>query len=520
MKQSKEIFKRVAIGAMAVFMLLPTFVSCKKKNSDDNSTSEVSTTGEAEAKDVLEGVNFGGKSLDVLYWKSNNLQEYMKEYDAVDEINQMVYERNKRTEEQLGLSVTWNEFTNGGGRGAEFVKAVEEDVLAGGGYDVICSQNMDAGTLTVNGMYSDLKRSKYMDFSSPWWRQKLLQDCTIYDKLYFCTGDISTNLIFMSSVIFFNKTMVENNHINESIEQRYGVKSLYELVESGLWTYEAMFSLSQDIWTDNDNNKEKSFEDTFGFGTYGTLVDNFYYGAGYKMIDVDSDGLRRSSDYTDKVEQVESILTLCKNFFEKDGALDFNRLKGENYFDIVRNSFKNNKLMFSMAPASHAKVGLYNAVNDLRYGVLPVPKYTVDQEGGYSSVLSNQYSMYGVSIASSKADAASAYLQGLGKYSYELTRPVIYEKTMKGKFSEKSEDARMWECVEKSQTFDLGRIFAESFRGTNASGTEIVITTDQFAGKIHRGTNTWQSSVDAWRVKLGACCNNINAQLKKIAETN
>ena len=78
----------------------------------------------------------------------------------------------------------------------------------------------------------------------------------------------------------------------------------------------------------------------------------------------------------------------------------------------------------------------------------------------------------------------------------------------------------MWECVEKSQTFDLGRIFAESFRGTNASGTEIVITTDQFAGKIHRGTNTWQSSVDAWRVKLGACCNNINAQLKKIAETN
>ena len=135
MKQSKEIFKRVAIGAMAVFMLLPTFVSCKKKNSDDNSTSEVSTTGEAEAKDVLEGVNFGGKSLDVLYWKSNNLQEYMKEYDAVDEINQMVYERNKRTEEQLGLSVTWNEFTNGGGRGAEFVKAVEEDVLAGSGQE-------------------------------------------------------------------------------------------------------------------------------------------------------------------------------------------------------------------------------------------------------------------------------------------------------------------------------------------------------------------------------------------------
>lgn len=512
--ERKQKFFRFAAGLLAVLMMIPVMASCKKKKGGDEEDNTVTTeSGDTTQRNVLDGVDFGGKELGVLYWKSGNLQEYVPKYDSADEINQEVYNRNEAAKSRIGVNVVWTECT-GAGYGKPYIEMASNDAQTGGVFDIFCGQSRDAGSLAIQGLYSNLKQYEYIDLESPWWATRLAKDCTIYDKLFFCTGDISTNLVFMTSAIFFNKDMVENYHINDAIKEKYGAEDLYDLVEQGNWTYEAMMTLSQDIYFDNDVNEKKSEADTLGFGTYGTLVDNFWYGAGYMMVDVNEDGLKRSNDYTGKVDEVTSILFMCKNFFTKDGALLFDRVVTKEVYKSVRDSFRDGRIMFSMAPASHALVGAYNAKEGLRYGILPIPKYTTEQDG-YSSVNSHHYSLYGVSTASNKRDAATAFLQALGEASYTTTRTMIYEKTMSGKLSDTSSDEKMWDYVIKSQTFDLGRIFADSIVGTNDSGKPVKITLDVFSTKVKKGSDTWNSSVDAWKNQLATCCNTINESIRK-----
>jgi hypothetical protein len=69
--------------------------------------------------------------------------------------------------------------------------------------------------------------------------------------------------------------------------------------------------------------------------------------------------------------------------------------------------------------------------------------------------------MYGVAAASDTPHIAAAYIHVLGKFSYDITRPVFFNETMKLKYSEDKNDSEMWDYVIESQSYDVGRLFCE-----------------------------------------------------------
>ena len=94
---------------------------------------------------------------------------------------------------------------------------------------------------------------EYLNFDNPWWPESLIETVTIDDKLYFASGDISTNLIYMMHGMFFNKDMMD----------RFSMEYPYELVLEGKWTLDKMLDMTKDVYIDlNDNNKDKN--DQFG----------------------------------------------------------------------------------------------------------------------------------------------------------------------------------------------------------------------------------------------------------------
>jgi ABC-type glycerol-3-phosphate transport system substrate-binding protein len=499
--------KKLLLLILALTMMLTVLVSCSKSQTNKNPTDTTasSTTTDTDDDDdestsVLDGVSFNNESLKVLYWSDTNVTEYEEIFDAnSSNLEQEVYNRCERSESQLNIVTTWVPIL-GNASNKEYITTAELANQNGGEYDLYVCYSCYAATLTTRGVFSNLKQYTYMDFDHAAWPQSLVEDCTLNDKLYFCTGDVSTNLIYMTSVVFFNTDMVSDYSINDKIKEQYGESSLYDLVTTGKWTFDALYSLSKDIYSDNNQNGKKDSSDTYGFGTYGPLLPNFYYGTGMKMVESTGSSITMSQDFYNS-DKISTILSKAQEFlFDSNDAYYY----GTSAYEATRNSFAAGLCLFSLAPASHAYV-THSKTSGLNYSVLPIPKYTESQDR-YYSIHSLPYSMYGIATASKYQDITAAFLEALAENSYTTTRIAIYDKLMKYQYATDSIDSLMWDYVADSQVFDCSRIFQQSFT-SGQSPTEL------FTTRLAADNSNWVSIVTSYQQSLETYCATISSEL-------
>ena len=507
MQKQTKLWMRVLALTLVVFMLGSMLLACRKKEEPSADTTNpssdvVAPNTDTGKKDVLDGVRYNGETINVYGWIPANIVELVTEFSAeLGVVEQNVYKRLDETQKQLNIKVNWKE-ENGSGSHPEFIQnAVTANTT--GAYDAICAYSQWAAALTTQGICKNLLQFNTLDFNHPAWPKGMLDQLTMYDKLFFCTGDISTNLIFMTSVVFVNTDMVSTWGINEKIQQLYGEKDLYDLVREGKWTYDAMFKLTEGVWQNSDSTAGRTVGDTYGLSTTTNLICNFYAGSGYKIIESDEEGLYLSEDYTN-IDSIEKLLKAVVDPLHDSGYCYFN----PNDSSSVKLNFAAGLHLFCLAPASHAYLTHYHT-DGLNYSAVPVPKYDAAQDS-YHSYHSYPYSNYLVTTGAAHADIAASFLQCLAQWSYDTTRIAIFENTMKARFSQGDSDiTEMWEMIVDSQTFDLARIFRRDLR-RGGSGAYLA---DQFNEKIDAGRTDWSNVVDSHEQELKDLIAAINAKL-------
>ena len=504
MQKQTKLWMRVLSLTLVVLMLGSMLLACKKKDegaADTTNGGDVVNSDDGK-KNVLDGVRYNGETIYIYGWIPSNIAEQVQEFSSeLGVVEQNVYKRLDETKKQLNINVDWKQEKHG----TAFIQSASTANQTGG-YDVIACYSMNAATLTTQGICKNLLSFNTMDFTQPCWPSDMIDQTTIYNKLYFCTGDISTNLIFMTSLVFVNMDMVSTWKINEKIQEKYGEENIYDLVREGKWTYDAMFTLTEGIWQNSDGTAGKTAGDTYGLGTYNTLMCNFYSGAGYTLVNADADGLYLSEDYTD-VDSIEKLLKdVCEPLYDSGYCYTYGGDYGK-----VRENFSAGLHLFSLAPASHAYVTHYHTDN-LNYAALPVPKYDAAQDG-YHSYHSNPYTNYIVASGSANPQIAASFLQCLAQWSYDTTRIAIFENTMKARFAQGDSDiTEMWEMIVESQTFDLGRIFQNSFQRGGA-GTILI---NQFNAKIEAGRTDWENIMSSYKQELEDMVTALNTTLSTL----
>ena len=190
---------------------------------------------------------------------------------------------------------------------AAFVKAVETDMKSGNPqYDLVGSYSSTAGTLAYNGYSADLLTLEHIDLDMPWWPSELIGTSTLNNHLYFATGDISTNLLYMMYATFYNKA-----YLNE-----FGLTDPNTLVSSGKWTLEEFEKMTKGIYSDVDGDGKKSDGDRYGYATYWLHLDCLFGSVGIKSVEKNSDDLLTVSDsyYSEKTQRMlERRLVLCRS---------------------------------------------------------------------------------------------------------------------------------------------------------------------------------------------------------------
>ena len=444
--------KKIICLLIALVMLCTAFVGCKKEDENENGTY-VPPVNDPYEKDDLPSLNYGGDTLTVLYWEDNFHDEFNITEPSDDMVSNAVYNRDRAVKQRLNIQLDY--IGTPGWETAPFVAFLNTDVFSGAcEYDIACSASITVASCATSNLCEDLLDYDYINFDKPWWPEALTEEATINRKLYFASGDISTSYLYEMYINFYNLDMVQEYKLTDDFTQ---------LALAGKWTWDKFYEFSNAVgYNEKNGDNIPSNGDIFGFITETGAIDCAFYSADLHMFSHDRTG-GISVDESCFGLKADGFVADLNDFIHRSGSV-FYTVPTSEHNDDANDTQKSSKWMFSRGEAlfifgrAIAAKDVFSKAEGLRYGILPIPKYDEEQEQ-YVSTLTNQFTLYSISIGSHDPEMASAAIECMASESYRQVTPVLFETIMKLRYAPSAASAQIYDIVRATTTFDLSRIF-------------------------------------------------------------
>lgn len=476
--------KRIIALALVLVMMITALCACTTGGNDGTTDSGTknglpdtgtpsqsvtdSTTKEPsyyETPDDLGTMNLG-KTIHVLCWNAEQPEFEIREQTG-DDISDAIFFKNQAVENRLGVTLDFKTTAGDYNHRKEFIEAVEAGKTSRD-YDIVACYSLTSSSLALKGLSSDLLSLNYLSFEKPWWPESLVSQATVNGKLYFASGDISTNLLHMMYATFFNKTMFEE------MSELQGVDP-YKLVTTKQWTLKKMIRLCESV------SGTQAGEKIYGLSIRDINYDAFYTSCGLKSIEKTDNGLVISADFKPDSQKTLDLIDTLVEFITGMYALP---VAGGS----SAKPFAENRALFTIDRAYLPLVSqnMIEAGDNIKFGVLPCPMYD-QKQSNYSTVLGFPYTMYQIASYSENQNEAAAVLECLAAEGFRRVTPVLFEKTMKVRNTSDTNAAAMYDIIKSTIYIDLGRIFAMNFQEW---------TWKAFRTCLQKGNNSYRTLYD------------------------
>lgn len=456
MKNSKLIR---LLAALLVFLMLASVLTACAENGKGNGTENTTagadnpTNPAEETKSLYDengylldaipaDINLGDKTLTILYWDDVSNHEFPIFESNGETVDEAILAANVKTEERLHVHLEYLGTPGNNDHASNYVNRVDASQKGGDPYDIYASYSKTLGSVALKGYCQNLlDYNDKIDLEKPWWPEKLTAEATIKNKLYFCTGDLSTNLLYQMYVLFFNKALIENFNLDQP----------YDLVRANTWTYEKFFEMASDLTSPGSPDM------VYGLTTSSNvLFDPFFFGADLHTTERGADGIpiiSPSWSGDTAINVVNEVWTFLHN-----GSCTWSNT---NVYGLGGNDvFKQGHALFIVQTTRYASSYLGDV--DFDYGVVPIPKYRAEQ-AGFSTCIGFPFTLYAIAVGAPEADAAAWTLECLGSYGHRIITPALYDISMKERYARDADAAQMYDIVRAGASFDLGRLFADDF---------------------------------------------------------
>ncbi len=444
--------KEGILALLLALLIMITVVSCGNASESGNVTtpSPVASEGPDNTEAVTEAstVDDKGYRLDdipadlklnteikMLYWSDVENPEFFVEDTNGEAVNDAIYSRNAKVEERLDITFNYVGKPGNFNNNAAFNREAKTAKNNGDGFDIYAAYSMTTASLANAGLCRDLLKREVIDFEKPWWPDQLISEALIFDKLFFASGDLSTNMLYMMYVSFFNKDFIE----------RYKLENPYELVNKNEWTFDKLFEMSSAL----DSTGSSGADMVWAFATSNDIhMDPYFFAAGLRVVEKDQDGVPQISEKMSS-DRAIAVADAIQQYVARENVTIADK----------NDEFAKNNALFSVNRARYASKNLANA--DVSFGIVPVPKYTADQDT-FVTILGFPYTLYAIADSSEQPDAASAALECLCSEGYRTITPALFEITMKVRYTTDGLASQMMDKVRENISFDIGRIFTSS----------------------------------------------------------
>lgn len=444
---------RIISVILSVLMFLAVFTGCRESGGNETTTApEDSTEAPVETQkthddngylldSLPDDLNFGGEKLTFLYWNDAPFADFEAE-TSDDKILNAINTRNTTVSDRLGVTFEWVGIPGNTKNRESFATTVRGSTETNAGdFDIVSAHSLVGQDLFVQNLLTDLNDVNYLDFSKPWWPGQLTEAASVGKKLGFASGDISTNMLWYMTVMFYNVNLAET----------YGIEDLHDVVLSGKWTLEKMENVIKNTYMDTNASGVKDVGDKFGLYCPATTLDSFLFGSGIRVIDHDENGMPKLSDDYGSEKTISLVERLCSMFYDSDDAMTTSAYNGT--------SFAAGDYVLYSNYAHNAA----NAFKDVAFdmSVLPFPKYDESQED-YITTESFSYSIYMIPADAKNKDMSGAVIEALASAAYRTTTPAIFETSLKLRYALNNKTAQVYDLIKGNICFDLGRMFGAS----------------------------------------------------------
>ena len=435
--------KKILVLLLALLMLLPLVVACKKEEtpnepagSDVESGSESESGSETEENkydvyDDLGEFDMGGRTVSI---GQSQEQDYSSEVDpdrlTGEVVNDAVYRRNGAVEKRLNIKIK-KVVENGSGHAV--VNKLETAMMSGSTpYELILNSSYMTCTGVTRGLFNDLKKVENLDLSKVYWSQLLNETYTIGGVQYVATGAVSTS---------FYKFMFVNLLNERVFEEHEGDKpDLIAVVKEGKWTMEYQTQLIKDYHVDLGIAGTDE-EDILGFvGNTGIMFDAYFSSGDVQALRKGDDGYYfYDFDYTRATEVMEDLVALITSqasfCYEDTATMEDNMI----------NKFSTGTALMSGARLIQLEGQQMKQMKDA-YTILPVAKWSESQEE-YYSLISDRFTAMAMSALVTGTDVSlmGAVMEALASESYRVVTPVYVETVLRSRYTSNPEK---WEVLE------------------------------------------------------------------------
>ena len=464
---------------LACLMLVMVVAACDNTTDDPVDSEQVEDEFGREGDD-LPALNYKNDEISVLNWNAFN-PEFEIEQITSDNVQNALYDRNGEIERRLNVELKFTTEEGDVQHMKPFVALVQRVYESKThDFDIIASYSRTEGMLAIQGYLEDLKTidGSYINLEKPWWPDNVINTVSIAESMYFISGDISPNVLYLMQVLYFNKSLL-NTYWNTAAEEKGfesdrdekgkeivspAARMIYQMAYDGKWTIDELINLTRGpagagTFVDSGTNTGvKDYNDQFGFTSTAYQIDSFYTGSNLRLIEhVEDDRVLIVSPDYGSFKTVKLVTKLGDWFAEQNCWTDTNGDLGQ-----WSTSWRNGKAMFTACRAHEVK----NLDVEWDYGVLPVPKYDAKQ-ANYYTCMGNPFSLYGIfrglddmGDRTETLKEMTAVLECWASESYRLVTPEVFEVNMQLKYADTQYETDMFEIIRSSVVFDLGRIFA------------------------------------------------------------
>lgn len=452
---------------LALLMLIPCLFACKKDEEDEETGDVVVTTPEGEeeseqVKNLPEAQDFGGAEIIILHDVPQHNVQYFSpvEDDGLksDAVNIAFTNRNAVVESFYKVKLT-----------IKTTNSVVEDLKAASAAQTyvadmcysIAGKSMQLGI--PFGIFTDLNTLENLKLDASYYDQRIQEEYNIEGKLFCIEGDFTIQDEMRTHVVGINRTLYEDYGYVEE----YG--SPYELVRDNKWTIATMLEMSKGRSDYQGNAADMTKNSQWSIITEGVFPYVLYLGSGNKIIETENGTWTTSYSDQTRVELLERILNYCvENIFDNEEVLTADKISDKLansqgvYFADAKSMFANGQTLFRTSTLSD-----FTSYRDMEdtFGILPVPMWEENQDGGYFSWCSSEahcplyITRFGMN---DRLDMVSKVVEGyayFSKYSgnsaIQTVVEAFYENMTYAKLCRTADDYAMLEIIFGNKTFDI-----------------------------------------------------------------
>ena len=429
----KRMKRPIALIASLVLFLCACGANGEDK-APETTYENVGPSTPASEKSELDtaDVNYSSYEFTVLtaYANEKNVSIFEDEKNSAA-INEKTAERNGAVEKKFNIKLKEQ-------ASSAVVRDVEDELLSGeSNIDMIYAPAPDVSLLISGTKLVDLADFAAFDLTKEHYDKGAVDGLSIGDKTFALAGDFTLGTLSSASVVLCNDRLLEMIDAKKPIG-----KSLYETVEKGEWTFDAMYEL---ILAADAAGADDELMPYRGFFSAADTAFSLASGLGGSIFARDRSGLPTLNVNTERFADVMEKLLGLKWY---DGRLDYTTVLE----DDKRGGRKENEALFTLSTLGGAK-----ALSDagISMSVLPMPKANTRDARYSCRVKLSECELAAIPVSTGDLSRSTAVLSELFALSGGV-RDAYTDELLSGGIHDSE---RTVQIIADSKKYDLGDLF-------------------------------------------------------------